>query len=289
MRREVADTGEVTYYFRQSWLNDWFKCPTRAVWNDMLDDSPPSTASAIGTAMHAGIAVTLGGGTQREVVSAMSDAWAEESHHPRFRREDNESDLESIRMAGHCYKAWEKNIAPTLKLDRVESIEHEFEVVVDERFDPDNGLQRIVLKGTWDAMIDGVIWDWKTGSNPAYYYDSEVERAIQPSCYTLAAYRLGLVDIVPALFKYGIVYKRKRMACPTDIKTTGRDVHAWTWLTELMWDVVDTYDHPPLNPMGWWCSPKWCEHYSVCRGRPRVVPDLWSKVDGAVGVPLSAD
>lgn len=275
--------GDVTQYvIRQSWLNKFVgMCQASAIWDvQWLDDgTPPSTATAIGTTMHAGIEQRLLGAERPAVIEAMTEAWEEQRSHPGFKSDVSMSDVEALHMAAACYKAWEKEIYPTLPVPDPDMVEHKFSVKVDHREVELYGeiveRSELWIEGTWDALIDGVLWDWKTGSNPSHYSPNEIERKIQPSLYTFAAAKLGLVDPTePVPFKYGVVYKRKTVQCPTNVYTTHRNPQQWAFLIEQMWQAVAVWrsNAYTLNNQGWWCSPKFCEHYSACVQAPREAP-----------------
>ena len=271
---ETEHDGVTRYTIRQSWLNKYLTmCPASAMWDVIRfpNGTPPSTATAIGTAMHAGIEVTLLGGDRTAVIDEMTEAWTTERDTPGFKRDPAIPDSQAIQMAARCYKAWENEIYPTLEVTDNMYVEHAFNLKVDER----DG-EELWIKGTWDAM-PGVLHDWKTGSNPSHYSTNELKRKVQATLYTLAAAKLGLVDPTrPVPFKYGVVFKRKTMDCPTQIFTTTRTPQDWGFLVWQMWKVVDAWKHQIeiLNNQGWWCSTKFCEHYNGCAGSLQPVPDL---------------
>lgn len=273
MKVEVAPNGNTRYIIRQSWFDTWINmCQASARWDTVVfpDGTPPSTATAIGTAMHAGIAAHLTG--DNDPITAIADAWVHEREVVGFRADPTTPDRDAVRIAGACYEAWKRDILPTL--GEVQSIEHDFEVMVDDMKLPDGTLEELWIRGTWDAMIDGVLWDWKTGSNPQHYTQSVIDRKIQASVYTFAAAMLGLVDPNEVTFKYGVAYKRKTMDCPTAVATTTRTPRDWAFLVEQMWRCVDAWkaDTAQLNDGGWWCSPKFCEHFVTCKAAPQPVP-----------------
>ena len=269
MKITTADDGVIDVSVRQSWLNNHDMCPSRAR-RELLeypDGTPPSTATAIGTAMHAGIEGTLLGVDVPEALTAVRSAYAAEAAVEGFGQDMTHD--KALAVAYKCFSAWHTKIYP--RLEDVDDVEHDFKVQVAER----PGV-RLWISGTYDAKIGGDIWDWKTGANLRKYIDAfggegwMLKRwANQPTFYTLAdAIETG--DWSPRQFHYGAVSKQDYSV---SVLTVDRGPADWLWLVDKMWSVYDSFGAPAsLNDQGWWCSVKWCPFWGSCKGKPRALP-----------------
>lgn len=252
--------AEVT--FHQSFIGDYLMCPARARWNAELfpDGTPPSSATAVGTAMHAGAESLLLGSPSKEQGSALVEAYDIEKNKPGFVRDMPDS--EAVALARKCFKAWIRDIYPHIAGCNIEAVEQKFKVPV--HYD-DGFMVRFFLGGTYDAMINGVQWDWKTAASMHKYSQWKVDRhLIQPTVYTAA--QAFMTDTwLPMLFKYGIVEKKREPV--GHIITTTRGPREWEHLIRQIQSIYHSYGAPPvLNDTDWWCSPKWCAHWDGCKG-----------------------
>lgn len=258
--RQVNGRTEITIH--QSFLNSHMMCAKMARDDaERPEGSPPSSASAVGTTMHAGIEARLLGLVDSEMIAAMAEAYRIESEHPLFKRDM--TDREAMRMASLCLAAWERDLYP--RLGSYGAMEHEFRLLVDSRGDVD-----LYIGGMWDLLNEGELIDWKTAASMYKYQQWQVDRwFVQPTMYTWAL-AIETDDWSPKRFHYGIVEKSKEPQ--GHWVTTVRGPQDWMFLKEQMWRVVDSWSAPPtLNDQGWWCSPKWCESFSSCKGAPRII------------------
>lgn len=259
MKITAGTDGVKEVTFHQSFLNDYHMCPARAIWNieRFPNGTPPSTATAIGTAMHAGIEAFYHGA---DPAHSIREAWEQEEAIPGFVKDPKIDRVKALTIASNCYRAWVRDIEP--RVGEPTDIELKFRVLVEEA----HGV-RLYLGGTIDAVCDGIIWDWKTAASMYKYQQWEVDRwFFQPTVYT---YALALLDgnENPRLFNYGIVEKRKSPVGHTMM--TVRSRKNWDFLRDQMWSIyhnVSGTEVQPLNDQGWWCSPKWCAHYDLCKG-----------------------
>lgn len=265
MRVRLLDGNRVEYSFRQSWLGDYSMCPERTRVKDTLfpDGTPPSSATAIGTAMHAGIEVDLQGGSVEQAYAAINAAYDIEAAVAGFDQDTKHSTAK--RTARLAFDGMLDEILP--KVVSVDTIEKKFKYLVDRRGDID-----LVISGTWD-LDEGQgrpLWDWKTAGRE--YAGWEYQRwAVQPTMYTLAK-AIGLQDWSDQQFNYGIAIKRSTMQAPTQFLTVTRGLQDWMWLIDLMWDAVRSHSEQTtwqLRDSGWHCAPKWCPNWDSCKGAPR--------------------
>lgn len=111
---------------------------------------------------------------------------------------------------------------------------------------------------------DGVPGDFKTS---AFAWTAEKAKAeLQPLFYLAAMNQLG--RSVPGLrFRHYVITKAK-----TSKVQLLETQHTWDgifWLYELVqrvWKAIEAETFVP-NPGAWLCSPKYCSHWSDCRGR----------------------
>lgn len=249
--------------FHQSFIGDFLMCPARAKWNVQRfpEGTPPSSATAIGTAMHAGVESLLLDAPRREQDSALVAAYIGERDVPGFKREM--PDTEAIGLARRCFTAWVRDIYPEIAGGQIDNIEQKFKVPVYY----DEGLDvRFCLGGTWDVMINGIQWDWKTAASMHKYAQWKVDRhLVQPTVYT-AALAFMEDDWLPRLFKYGIVQKKRDPV--GHILTTTRGPREWEHLIRQIRGIFDAYPVADrvFDDSDWWCSPKWCAHWDGCKG-----------------------
>lgn len=241
------------------------------------DKSPPSDATAIGTAMHAGCEGILLGADEDTCRQMIVHAFMQEANTPGYRNLNQVSNADAIQMATRCWEVWLDSIYP--QVTNIDTIEHTFKLKVDERNRNDGGIRELWISGTWD-LDEGVgrpQWDWKTAGGK--YIPWQLQRwAHQPTFYTLAKAIL-LREIYPdALdwtytFNYGVVIKKKGEPEPQVFDVT-RNRQDWAWLIEHMWEAVDQslVRTAPRDDTGWWCSTKWCDHWSQCKGSQRTLP-----------------
>ena len=259
MKQSVAEDGTLEVTFHQSFLNDYFMCPARAMWNieRFPEGTPPSTASALGTAMHSGIEAHYHGA---DVGHAIKTAWEAEESVPGFVRDPKMDRVKALAMARACFDAWVRDVEPHVGVP--DNLEQRFKIMVDHRPDV-----RLYIAGTADAVVDGIVWDWKTTGGMYGYQQWQVDRwFIQPTVYTLAQAHIENWW-EPRLFNYGIMEKRKRPV--GHIIRTVRSEKNWQHLVQQMWSIFDnirTAVAYPLNDQGWWCDAKWCAHWSSCKG-----------------------
>lgn len=266
------------YIIHQSWLGDWLMCNRRGLWTAEIGGTPPTEATAIGTAVHAGFEAHLMGADPGSMWEIAEGALHAEFTTPGFRNVKSVPWAKCWQQVRVCVEAMLSQVEPMIA--SVDTLEHTFLHKVDGR-DFWGSATELWIEGTWDCDEgpSGRLWDWKTAGRK--YEQWQVDRwYIQPSMYTLAkALKTG--DLVSEqTFSYGIALKKSKPEA--QILHTRRGPRQWAWLIELMWDAVAQYEQSrdvgihvaPRNDSGWWCSPEWCHHWSGCRGVERELPAL---------------
>jgi hypothetical protein len=263
--RIVEEDGTKRVYFRQSWVNKFQHCPEQARLTDpTVEDGVPSDMAALGTALHSGIEAALRGEAldPREVY--------ERSENTLTMLESQFTYVDVTRADALSYlRAWSRLLLGNDEFNALyESndarIEEKFAVFVDARMV--NG-ERVEM--WWEGRQDAVLpmtygVDWKTGART--WSEWETTRwNIQSTIYCYAAECEGLLEF-PAEFRF-VVFTRAAEPKVQVVKVVRTFAHV-EWLTERLWRVYDmrTVDRWPLNDQGWWCHPKWCDHFAECKG-----------------------
>lgn len=114
------------------------------------------------------------------------------------------------------------------------------------------------LVGRIDLEEDnGKIDDHKTSARSKTQDD--VDRELQPSAY-------GLLVMHPVDFDFHVAVKKKKPEIQIiNTRRTAADIVWFLRLAEQVWALMNTGVYPP-NPMGWWCSERFCGYYSMCKG-----------------------
>ena len=250
--------------FRQSDLEAFYKCPHQFdLRRRNLLPRKETDATALGTSMHAGIEAVLRGEcglADGEQVAV--EAWRALQDDVEYVQDKTAATVE--RKVRDCYGAWAQDVFPML--GGTVAVEHRFKVLLHS-----DQTRQLWLSGTIDYIDEALgLVDWKTAGRR--YEEWEKRRfAIQPTVYSYAAWREGLVDLdhlemVP--FTYAVMVKGRKQE--VQIVTVERGPQHWQWLTaqatrlaNLIEAEVDAW---PLNDQGWHCSPKWCTAWDSCKG-----------------------
>ena len=114
---------------------------------------------------------------------------------------------------------------------------------------------------------DGVPADFKTSSRG--WNEGKVASELQPDFY-LAALKLSEYgNFIPddLRFRYYVFVKTKTPR--VEMWETSRKWSDFIWLflfVKETWRAIEAEAFPP-NPTTWKCSEKWCEYWSMCRGK----------------------
>lgn len=262
------------HHYRQSFVNDFRKCP-RMAQAKLNEETIPFTGDSalIGTAVHAGIEDTLL--AAGEFAFTLDDAYDTALHVLRDGWGETrktlglEIDGAAVKVKA-CLEAFFNEVVEFLDPDMIVGIEQEFEVKVAVRESGD-----LYLQGTMDLLImlpDGKfqVVDWKTGG--AEYggrnrwkhdrYD------VQPTLYIAAA--AAMLDLTPEDGSFMYVRMGRDKPSPVEMVTIERTTEDVGFLIQEL-DNIDELQRAdlkawPLGPTDWWCSPKWCPQWQLCRG-----------------------
>lgn len=260
-----ADGGPTTYVMSQSWLNTFQNCPEQARL-EMCGQMPrvETDATAIGTAVHAGIETVLCGGSSNEGEEVALATFSGLSKMTEFQWVSIKTPETALETIKRCYWAWWNEVYP--QLGNTVAVEKEFTSTLWQG--PDC---TVLLKGTIDLIDEDpegkpMIVDWKTANRP--YEAWEKERwAIQPTVYSHAVDEMYGGKYDEYEFTYAVMMKSRQ-----DVQwvTVKRDARHWAWLREQTLAIVRMIEAElpmwPLRDQHALCSPKWCPVYAECKG-----------------------
>lgn len=256
-------------YVRQSWLGDALMCAERGRFAMTMPEwSSGSDATVLGTAVHAGIEHALTNDTAD--VSAMSDVMnaslnsAEEGTFKWTSMKDT-GVMSDYGVA--MLKAWVKDIRPHVESGGL--VEHNFTVPFGKVIVDDTEYV-LHYNGTIDYVTpSGDVWDWKTAARK-YQQGEKQRQSIQASVYANAVVRLGLKEMFPVAFKFGVMTRSHKsegqivevmrsMAHASWVETQTRNIvaSALRMGTDNPWMQVDQH---------YLCSEQWCSWWSICKG-----------------------
>jgi hypothetical protein len=272
----VLDGDHWTHCFSQTFLNGYTTCPERARATYFREvPSPPTDASARGTAVHAGCEFLLhekmidhdgsphGGCGPYSLEGAIECARAEldrigEWRYTKYSRQRVYDD-QALLLRGFYHE-----ILPHVE---PHAVEKSFDVTLlkDEH-------REIRLLGTMDCEDEaGEGWDWKSTREP--YVPWEKQRyAVQPTVYSYALHQLQTPEIFSAepmpeaLFHYGVMFPDGS----TQILSVKRDESNIEWLRKQCLQIAMMIERGvtpwPMNDTHVLCSPRWCDNWANCKG-----------------------
>jgi hypothetical protein len=263
----------VNVYVRQSWINDALMCNERGRQGMLRPEwSLPNDATILGTAVHAGIASVLLGGSNSVAVAKeeLNSLLQEPFARVKYDNDELFSFVESL-----CHN-WEKEIGPTL--GNVLFVEKEFEFLLEHYYDEKiNKMVHVWGKGTIDCVTDTAVWDWKT-SGKRYSAKEKQSQAVQPTMYCAASVDAGWHEY-PVQFKYGVLVRGGK----AQIVPIHRNESHTDWLREQVRPLVRTAclvgtDYSWVkNDTHYLCSETWCSWWSICKGSKLSPEDMTPK------------
>lgn len=114
---------------------------------------------------------------------------------------------------------------------------------------------------------DGVPCDFKTSSRS--WTQEQAEGETQPLFYLAAMNQAGMVPAGAQSLTFRHLVFTKTKTPKLEVFETQRRVSDLFWLfglIEQVWRGIEAEVFPP-NPGTWKCSPCFCEHWTLCRGR----------------------
>ncbi len=286
MKHEVIDGVDV-FTFRQSWIGTFTTCPEQARL-DMLGQLQrvETDATAIGTAVHAGIEAVLAQKVDGDEALELALAeFARLERDPTFQYKQTTGFQQCTDHVVNCFTSWHEFIYP--QLGEPLSVERNFKVKLDERGVPilhgptapcPPGCKplrsELWLSGTWD--LDDSAWgivDWKNKGHEIKRW--EVDRwSVQPTVYTYAKRVLDGLDMDEPM-DFTFVNMVKGPVREPQIVTVSRQRPHYEWLRAMLWRIVDLYWATDAGRIGWpmndghvLCSTKWCTEFAAgrCKG-----------------------
>lgn len=277
---EKLDDGRTQYTFHQSWLSNTDDCLEQARLG--LEGELPeqeTDATAMGTAVHAGIEATLL--DLKECDSPLSLASAQRVAQetfdelillPHFRWIDKKEGGARA-FINRAMKTWYEGMLPRLDPMMMEPYVGPFVVYEDDG---------IVVR--FAGSIDYVdrqlgLVDWKTSSG-AYEPWEKQRWNIQATMYSLLWSLLCDAQgwerpTLPVDFTFCVLLKKGGM----QVLTVNRDQGDWYWLISKAVAIVRLIEAEldvwPKNDNHALCSPKWCPAWDRCKGA--VVGDGWPR------------
>ena len=257
------EDGRMEVVPSQSWIGTFFNCPEQA--RHEMNNSLPrkeTDATAIGTAMHAGIETVLRDGlelTDGEIVAI--EKFEELAERPEFEWVQIKTHKTAVETVQRVYWSWANEILPHLP-DPI-AVEQQFDLPF---FETEKFVVR--LKGTMDFVGNTPegpeVWDWKTAGRPWETYETRWK--IQPTIYSWAlAQEYGQDRVYD--FVYAIMIKSKQ---DVQVISTERDSKHWDWLKMQLSSIIPLIEaelpHWPMRDQHSLCSPRWCTVYDICRG-----------------------
>lgn len=261
------DDGRLRLVASQSWVGTYLSCPEQARL-ELVGQLPrtETDATAIGTAVHAGIESVLRDGLSHHQASEHALETYGGLHDLGINYVQVAKRATAEAHVQRCFDTWYEELYPTLPDPMHVEWPFNLHLGSDE-------YAEYWVKGTIDLIDDNwEPWDWK---NPGRAYEEwEVHRfKVQPTWYTFAAAQAATGDAWSVSedwpFHYGIMIKGSTAKLQT-ITTQRSQVH-WHWavhqLTQIGRMIAADLDRWPLLDQGWHCSEKWCAAWANCKGR----------------------
>ncbi len=233
---------------------------------------PPGAALVLGRAFHkamADLAMERADGAEMEQDQAADlfvDAFDAEAEGEVDWGEEKPGQIKDIgtKMATIGAETW---VAPLHPWD-IAGVEAKFDVLIPDYDEgkavPFTGFRDLVLVG---ETGDLAVVDYKTSSRK--WSPGRVIQEIQPMAYALPEYLS--TGLVPS-FRFDIVVRPgeegegrvKTQSFP--VQSDRAAIEWWLDTVRRIYRLVQSGVFVP-NPTGWWCSPKWCGYYDLCRGK----------------------
>jgi len=151
-------------------------------------------------------------------------------------------------------EVWYNELLPTIN---PLAVEETFERLLFE-----DSMRSVYLTGTVDVVCDDTLIDWKFPKGDYTREKWRYQRAsIQATVYTWAMEMPSLT--------FGVIHGTSDPKAST--MTITRDESDWKWLhhkVRAMCQSIESAPRPfPMRDDGWWCSEKWCDAWTLCKGQ----------------------
>ena len=275
----IGADGKYEHRIRQSWLNNLLDvCPEQARL-DMTGqlERRETDPTAVGTCVHAAIEDTievildtdLGFMLEPdEVVQAFDQHWE------RFQDENTihwvkRTPEAATKFGRNCARVWATDVLPTLEPIATEVHFSDCLVLEDDH-------RRVYISGTMDYVDKNYLGDWKTAGRE-YKAWEKVRWAIQPTTYWYAMthakdlehIRKQMSDAAITLGYWRFIVTAEGKSSPQIVQLT-RPTPWDKWMERQLLSVVPLLEADlemwPLRDQHALCGPKWCTHFSACKG-----------------------
>jgi hypothetical protein len=248
-----------------SQISMWRRCPAQYEFRYVKGIiSPPSVSLILGSAYHSALEENFKQKIQSQedlpidaVLSAYADSWDKQVKERVVKIEGEKAEFDTIDWESEDPgKAKDKGVdlVAAYQIQMAPSI---FPMEVEEMKVFNVGDVKIVVR--IDLVTDTLrIIDHKTASKSRT--QSEMEQELQP-----AAYGLAVGETVP--FDYHIAVKTK--VPKIQVITVMKTVQDFAWfakITTATANAIKSGIFPPIDT-GWYCSPKFCGYWQMCKGK----------------------
>jgi CRISPR/Cas system-associated exonuclease Cas4 (RecB family) len=254
----MDEKQEEKKYLSFSQINMYLKCPRQYEYRYIKGiKKPPSGALVLGTVWHSTVEENYKQKIETKddlPLDHMQDFFAD-SWEAKLEEEeiDFKSSPATLKDTGiSVVGAHHTNIAP---LVNPVLVEEKFRVSLGDNFPFD-------LLGFWDVIDDkGVVIDNKSYSKAKNQDD--INKDLQLTAYSLA-YRLVTGKIEKGLRIDSVIKNKKPRTVQISTTRTNEDCKWFLGLIEGVAQGIVKEVFPP-NPLGWWCSSKWCGFWETCK------------------------
>lgn len=255
----AIDHGQRVVTVSQSLLATFQTCPEQARLELTSPVHKRNDALACGTAVHLHAAARLEGHSHATAYGRAFEWLDQESQRDDFRWVKVKKPETMFAHFDACVAGWEKHVLRQLPDNGL--VERTITAPLGE---PDQDGWQVMLQGTPDYVVEGIVWDWKTSGSEYNAYERS-QWAIQPTSYTyLVSYEWEPTND----FTYAVMVKPHGYVQLLDVERGPSD---WAWLARIAegflrmartmsdqpWPVIHTHAL---------CDPKWCAYWDRCRG-----------------------
>jgi putative RecB family exonuclease len=266
-------------YLSVSQVNTYRRCPLQYYFRYIKDlIRAPSAALAEGRALHEGVAIGHVESVKTDrvpldiMLDAYNDCWKQVKKDIDWKAEEDVVSEDLIVRRDHIFLSqYNDKFIPNLK-PRIDAagrphVEQRFWVTVGEARVPVLGFIDLVAKNETkftdkkspDGSGEEEIIDHKVTTKVKT--QDEVDNDFQLSVYSRV---MGLTHV-----RFQCFVKTKT----PQIKAVAarRNEQSWKWAEFIITQIAECISKGVFPPGadGWWCGPRWCGYYDMCRGRER--------------------
>lgn len=265
-------------YLSVSQVNTYRRCPLQYYFRYIKNlIRAPSASQAEGNAIHKSVAVgheefVKSGKVPLDILlDAYNDFWKNIKKDIDWKAEEDVVSEDLIERRDHIFLSqYNDHFIPNLQPridDSGPCVERRFWVTVGQARVPVLGFIDLVAKNETrfmdkkspDGSGEEEVIDHKVTTKSKT--QSEVDNDLQLSVYSRV---MGLSHV-----RFQCFVKTKK----PQIKAVAarRSEHSWKWAEFVITQIAECISKGVFPPGadGWWCGPRWCGYYDMCRGRER--------------------